>query len=161
MTKLFSKRLYTFQQYSGFSQLMRSTFDEALEYFTDESIDILHIDGRHFYEDVKHDFETWLPKLSDRAIVLFHHINVKERNFGIFKLWEELCHLYPRFEFIHEHGLGVLGVGKSIAPSLLALFDANKNDKLAADIRSMYSRLGAGLTDRYQAIKLTEEEVYA
>jgi len=145
------------QQYSGFSQLMRTTFDDAVKYFTDGSIDILHIDGRHFYDDVKHDFETWLPKLSDRAIVLFHDTNIKERNFGIFKCWDELCQLYPHFEFIHGNGLGVLGVGKSIAPQLHALFEIVKNDEQVATTRLLYSRLGASLTDRYNSMKHAQE----
>jgi len=36
------------QRYSAFSCLMRSTFEDALEYFEDGSVDLLHIDGRHF-----------------------------------------------------------------------------------------------------------------
>jgi hypothetical protein len=45
--------------------LIRSTFDDALGYFADGSLDLLHIDGRHLNNDVAHDFETWLPKLTD------------------------------------------------------------------------------------------------
>ena len=46
------------ERYSSFSQLIRSTFDDALPYFEDGSVDLIHIDGRHFYEDVKHDFNS-------------------------------------------------------------------------------------------------------
>lgn len=98
---------YHQRRYSGFSQLVRATFDEAVGSFEDGSIDLLHIDGRHYNEDVRHDFETWRPKLSKRAIVLFHNTSVFEREFGVVRLWNELCGNFPQFEFIHGHGLGL------------------------------------------------------
>jgi GT2 family glycosyltransferase len=100
---------YHEQHYSSFSRLLRMTFDEGVSYFGDGSIELLHIDGLHTYEAVKHDFTTWLPKLSPHAIVLFHDTNVRERDFGIWRYWQEICLQYPlNFEFVHAHGLGVL-----------------------------------------------------
>jgi hypothetical protein len=38
----------------------------------DEPIELLFVDGSHEEEDVRHDFETWVPKVVDGGIVAFH-----------------------------------------------------------------------------------------
>lgn len=140
-------RDYHDRHYSNFSQLVRTTFDEAIGHFEDGSIDLLHIDGRHFYEDVKHDFDTWRPKLSNHAIVLLHDVEVQRRNFGVHKLWSELRGNYPHFEFVHGQGLGVLGVGDLLPDKPSALFAASKDSSQTLQIREMYGRLGGSLQD--------------
>ena len=74
---------YIESRYGNFARLIRSTFDEALDHFDDGTIDLLHIDGRHFFEDVSYDYRTWQGKLAPNAVVLFHDINVRERGFGV------------------------------------------------------------------------------
>ncbi len=127
--------------YGAFSTLVRATFDEAVSQFEDGSIDLLHIDGRHFYEDVKHDFKTWERKLSDRAVVLFHDTQVRENDFGVWQFWEEISKDRPSFEFHHCFGLGVLCYGT--APDVLALpIFAEPSEAKAQKIRHAYEVLG-------------------
>ena len=151
------------QRYSAFSTLIRSTFDEASHHFRKQSIDLLHIDGRHFYDDVKHDFETWQPKLSNRAVVIFHDTNVRERDFGVFALWRELCQERPHFEFFHGHGLGILGIGNDLPDRILALFAARANVEASTQIRRAYSRLGSAVTFqvRSEQVQLAAESQVA
>src|SRR5690349_3718528 len=88
-------QLYHEPRYGDFSRLVRSTFDDALDHFADQSVDLLHIDGYHVYDQLRHDFESWLPKLSRRGVVLFHDINVREADFGAWRVWEEVSAAYP------------------------------------------------------------------
>lgn len=142
---------YNSQHYSSFSRLVRSTFEEALPHFPDASVDVLHIDGRHFYEDVRRDFESWVPKLSERAIVLFHDTNVRERGFGVFQFWAELADRFPSFQFFHGHGLGVLGYGPNVPETFLPLFESSVDQSSAVAVRSAYSRLGAAIQSDFDA----------
>ncbi len=122
-------------RYGGFSRLLRCTFDAALPYIPDGSVDLLHIDGRHRYEDVAYDFASWRPKLSSRAVVLFHDTNVRERDFGVWRFWAEQAGVHPSFEFLHAHGLGVLAVGEDTPALVRALcrLDAPRDVGLLRD----------------------------
>lgn len=102
-------RAYNEKNYGHFSKLLRMKFHDALSEFEPGSIDLLHIDGLHTYDAVKDDFETWLPKMSERGLVLFHDTSVEGSGFGVARFWLDLkaryaCHM----EFDHNFGLGVL-----------------------------------------------------
>ena len=38
---------------------------------------------------------------------------LRERDFGVARLWQELTRGHKYFEFLHGNGLGVLGIGES------------------------------------------------
>jgi hypothetical protein len=135
--------------YGGFSRLIQSTFDDALAHFDDGSIDLLHLDGHHTYEAVRHDFESWLPKLSSRAVIILHDTNVRERDFGVRRFWQEVSGKYPSLEFPFCHGLGVLALGEHI-PARLSSFLRTGQAKPAA-VNSFFHRLGQYIALRTRA----------
>lgn len=101
-------------------KLMVSTFDQALKKFKDESIDLLHIDGLHTYKAVKHDFDTWLPKVKKTGFIIFHDTVVKKGNFGVWRHWQKITKQFPAtINFLHSNGLGVLSLAGDLPATIL------------------------------------------
>ncbi|MEA2977382.1 MAG: hypothetical protein QOF19_2902 [Alphaproteobacteria bacterium] len=147
-------RAYHDRRYGTFSTLLRSSFEAALPYFSDGSVDLLHIDGFHTAEAVSADFKSWFPKVSSRGVALFHDSNVRERGFGIWQFWEELSSRYPHFEFLHSHGLGVAYLGtEPLTGPLKALF-ATKTDAENERVRGYFARLGTSVAERRAGLTL-------
>lgn len=141
---------YIDEYYGTFARMVRSTFDEAIDHFEDGSVDFLHVDGRHHYEDAKHDYTSWIPKLAANAVVLFHDINVRENQFGVFRLWNELKSQNPHFEFLHCNGLGIIGVGNDLPDPIRRLFQLSDTPAEARTVQEIYSRLGRAVSHHYE-----------
>lgn len=121
-------------------RLLRGWFSDARPQFADGSVDLLHIDGRHGYDDVSEDYTQWRSAVGDGGIVLFHDIAERDNDFGVWRLWEELAGSERTFQFHHGHGLGVLAVGEPQAGPLRDLFaaDESTHDRIRHD----FERLG-------------------
>lgn len=141
--------------YGGFSQLIQTTFDDALNHFDDGTVDLLHIDGYHTYEAVKNDFTNWLPKMSNRGVMLFHDVEVRERDFGVWRLWQELKQKFPNFELVHGHGLGLLAIGELPPEPLQQLL--RSPESALTPLREFFYQLGWRLEKEQAAQMLSAE----
>ncbi|MBA1158168.1 glycosyltransferase family protein [Microvirga mediterraneensis] len=143
-------RLMTLNQesYANFSHVLDVTSDTPLPHIADGSIDLLHIDGCHSYEQIKAKFQNWQPKLSARGVVLFHNINARGDNSGVWRFWSELRPQFPSFAFVHGRGLGVLAAGSDVPATLQALFSARDGD--IDIIRASYAQLGGALRKQFE-----------
>jgi len=129
-------------QYAGFSRLLQMSFDDALSKVPDGSVDLLHIDGAHDYKSVRHDFDAWLPKLSDRAVVLFHDTAERKEGFGVWQVWDEVRAGRPHASVPYGHGLGLLAQGPNVPAAFLEFLDAlNQSPALVSAYQALGHRL--------------------
>ena len=157
---------YLEENYPSIATLIRKDFNEAVHDFADRSIDLLHIDGLHTFEAVGNDFRTWLPKMSERGVVLFHDVNVtyentgpKAADFGVRRFFDSVKERYPHFEFAHCWGLGVLVVGERAPAPVLELVDMAR----APGFRAYFERKGGEVSQRFVdlGIEVVLHEPYA
>ena len=105
------------------TKAVKKLFDDAVGDFKDSSIDLLHIDGLHTYEEVKHDYQNWSGKVKPGGIIIFHDIAEKMKDYGVWKLWDELKSEYNTVEFKHCHGLGIMFKDKNKFREIIGLED--------------------------------------
>jgi hypothetical protein len=136
-------------EYPGMIELIRGYFSDSAARIDDGTVDLIHIDGRHGYEDVREDFELYLPKLSPRGVVIFHDTHEFQEGFGVHRFWDELAATAPSFTFHHGHGLGVLAPNPEAPAAILDFLEAANEEPDA--VRAGYERLGAEVALRYGA----------
>ena len=101
-------------------KFIKSYFDAIVPHITPNSVDILHIDGLHTYEAVKHDFETWLPKLADGGVILMHDTRAYKPGFGVSRFFSEID--MPKLNFRDSYGLGVVSTNAGLIEKIYDKF---------------------------------------
>lgn len=84
-------------------EIIRSDFS-ALAARWSLPIDILHIDGDHAYPNVQRDFDEWSMHVLRGGVIMLH--DTKSFAGSVGRLFAEVP--WPKFEFPHSHGLGVI-----------------------------------------------------
>ncbi len=115
-------------------RVMQTSFDRAALQIEDESLDLIHIDGSHRYEDAAHDFDLWRPKLKRDGVLFFHDIGedlLYGQPMGTRRFWQDLkkedgaC-----LEFPFSFGLGVWSRDEEGIRALQAAIDLDHYQKL-------------------------------
>ncbi|NLC60368.1 MAG: hypothetical protein GX761_03670 [Gammaproteobacteria bacterium] len=91
-------------------------------------------------------WETWLPKLSERAVVLVPRIEETSDAAGG---WNRIRNEYPHHVFHHGGGMGVVGVGGALPELFHHLFNL-KDSRHSALVRAMFARLGAAVAESHR-----------
>jgi hypothetical protein len=114
-------------RYPHVGHYVRGQVDDAAWCFEDGSIDLLYIDGCREDAAVKHDFDTWLPKMSDRGVMLLHGTANGESDPGAGDPWTEIEAKHSSWNLRIGRGLGVVYVGdpETEAARLLAQLRGN------------------------------------
>jgi hypothetical protein len=134
--------------YAAFSTLIRAGFDKALDQFEPDSIDVLHLDGLHTENAVRHDLDSWLPKLRPGGILLLHDVGVRQKDFGVWKIWAELQRKSRSWTFQDGPGLGVWQKPPvSKLPGFLEQLLAAPNESSDA-LAKYYSERAAAMQER-------------
>lgn len=123
---------------------IRGYFDDVYNTF-DKTIDVLHIDGLHTLDAVTNDYNTWITKTSDNAVILFHDVVSYPDTVG--KLFNSIQ--YPKFYFTHSAGLGVVCKNSHTLNKILTSTDIpnkefivhDKNNKMIVDCFIFYNEL--------------------
>ena len=138
----FYKKINETYYQSQKSFMLRMTFDSALSQFAEKTIDVLHIDGSHEYNDVKHDYEMWKNKMADDGIILFHDISqdkVLGNIMGSHIFWEELKKEYPyTCEFDFSFGLGILFFSESVYEDFKNKVDMQRYQRINNELSVNY-----------------------
>ena len=136
------------EHYASFAVSLTGVPGLLADLFAPATVDLLHLGGKHTYASAKALFQAWLPKLSDRGVVLVHHTLDHEGDGGVLRFWEEVCQHHPSFEFHHNGGLGVVAPGSTAPACVSALAGlttadgASLRQQLAALAEQWFSNAG-------------------
>jgi hypothetical protein len=139
------------QNYTN-ATILRASFDEAVDQFEDGSIDLLFMTELHIHGTLKHNFETWLPKLSRRAVVVLHGTRFFAEQVGNWHFFAEMRQSYWSFEFFDWHGLGMIVVGTEPDEGVRALMEyVSRSSANAMGLRRACEAALRSMPDRFMA----------
>lgn len=143
---------YASETYHEVSELIDKAPEKAALDFDDGSVDILLIDIDQSAANTEALLRDWLPRLSDRSVVLVHGISgstfKEEAGRSVLSRWQER---FPMFCLATGRGLAVLLTGPQQNHRLRAIAELTKSHPIMRDIRRVFNRLGEAHQFEYES----------
>lgn len=106
------KRHFSFLGISDWIKTYVMTSQDFAKKFPKRSYGYVYLDGDHSYEGVKLDYELFSPRLEKSGFMAFHDVTVKQwdklKNFGVWKLWQEIKNQSKIVFPLVQSGLGII-----------------------------------------------------
>ena len=155
---IFERFVNDFLQYDQIADFVRKTFLDAVNGFSNESIDLLQILDCQNYQEVKQIFDNYLPKISKRGVILLHGINDYSMQMGVNLVWQDIKSNYLTIKFDHGLGLGLVLVGKDVDPELIEL--SKVQDKDLYVLKNLFQLLGTSIEKEYLKNELEKKLIF-
>jgi hypothetical protein len=149
-------REYHERRHEATSKLVSASLDDGLTSVADGTVDLMHI-NRVRAEKIVPRFDSWLPKMSVRGIILLHGI---EQGDELKTFWAAISSRFRSFSFGHGSGLGVTYVGSEVLSGHLATLLDPDEAQMITLARGYFSRLGTSVVER-SALHQAEAQIAA
>lgn len=93
----------------------QATINRVKDILNGKLVDFLFIDGSHYYQDVKDDFNMYKELVRPGGVVAFHDVILRGNDtVEVYKLWEELQKEYKTKTISYKNTLGEYATGCGI-----------------------------------------------
>lgn len=134
---------YNEDNYSEFSQILRTDLRRAVNRFPDGSVDLLMVDVDIDEEMIDRLTHDWPRKLSERAVVLFHGTGTRFAEGAAAGFLDRIMATFPHVSFEGGDGLMLVLYGAQRQDRLRRLTDLQPGVRGYFEIRHVFRRLGA------------------
>jgi len=93
-----------------------STFNEQLDSFKDHSIDLIHVDGDHYFNSVMEDVMNWSKKIAPNGVMLLHDVS-NGVYVGPLTVFVEVLNTH-KLMFLDGNGLGIASADDAIMKAI-------------------------------------------
>jgi predicted O-methyltransferase YrrM len=93
----------------------QETYNEVIKTLNGDKLDFLFIDGSHYYNDVKSDFELYEPLVREGGAIAFHDVILTGNDTcEVYRYWNDIKDKYNSVTISHKAEFGPAATGTGL-----------------------------------------------